>query len=122
MNKIKNLIFYILLVIIFTLISCDERTYSDNYSSIRKRLITDLYYNSWNYDNDEGLIQISPDDLQTRDAFYYEKLDSNGNRIIKGFYYKGLKQDFWTYYNTKGDISKIEFFDNGEITQTINYD
>jgi hypothetical protein len=89
---------------------------------MNRRLITDLYYNSWDFENDEGIIQISPDDLQIRDAFYYEKLDSNGNRIIKGFYFQGLKQDFWTYYNTKGDIAKIEFYDNGEITQTKNYD
>ena len=84
-----------------------------------KLVVTEFYFKKWSFETDEGSIRIAAADVSDRDSLYYVKTDLKGNRIIKGFIYNGKKQDFWTYYDTKGNISKIEFYVHDKITQSI---
>ncbi len=119
MNK-KMLIFLLFTLLIFlSLINCGN----DGTKVLKERkIITEFYYKKWDFNKDEGSTRISPMDIQDKESLWYVKTDIQGNRIMKGFLCKGKRQDFWTYYDRKGNISKIEFYDDGKITQTINYD
>lgn len=92
-----------------------------------KKPVTEFYYREWDLDNDQGKVRVSSRDVQSRDKLFYVKTNIEGERLIKGFLFKGKneelqKHDFWTYYDTKGEISKIEFYVFGNLTQTIKYD
>ncbi len=121
MKKISAILLITLILLMF--IYCN-----DNTSSIRakKRTISEVYYKKWDFENDKGITRIRRDRVfneneKLREKAYYVKRDIQGRMIIKGFIYSGKKQDFWTYYSTQGEISKIEFYNDGILTQTVNY-
>lgn len=111
-------------VIIFVLINfifCNN--YGTNEQISRKKIITEFYYKKWDFEKDKGQIRISPEDVSYKGGVYFLKTDPQGNRVIqKGFFYNGVKQDFWTYYDLDSSILKIEFYVNDKVTQEINYD
>ncbi len=119
---IKSILLFIVVITAIFLVGCgsDDVDVEDDLSYYSVG-IKDIYYVSWNFDKDVGESTLSPNNLGKRSSYYYEKLNGNGQRLIKGFYHMGIKQDFWTYYDPRGNISKIEFYDSGKVTQTINY-
>lgn len=123
MSKIKILMVLLFIIILFVFTYCNDTSKT---ISPKKRTITETFYKKWDFEINEGITRIARDRVfneneKLREKAYYVKRDIQGRMIIKGFIYKGKKQDFWTYYNTQGEISKIEFYNNDVLTQTINY-
>lgn len=118
MKKYLNIAFLVFMLLVF--ISCDNDDIANQISS--KKVKTEFFYKKWNFDKDQGSIKLSKEEQELIDTVYYVKTDLKGNRILKGILYNGEKHDFWTYYDLKGEITRIEFYVNGKITQAFDYE